>query len=247
MPVAAGISAAGSVAAGGLGLLGSIFSSNQAAQGQKNALAAEEGMFGQGMNLIQPFVNFGQSVMPQLSSAYQTLQNLLTPGPNQSATLSQLPGFQFAVNTGSQALANAAPGTTGLGGNFATALQNFGIGTAQQGFGSLVNLLQNFAGGLQNTVNTGAGAASSALSGAIQAGGQIGGTAANLGNTLASGISSGTNALTGAATSAASGAANYLGLNALLSKLNPTQAANPGIYGGNVLESQQVAAGNPVL
>ena len=223
MPVAAvvgaSIGAAGALGSAGLGLFGSLTASQQQQSSLKQALALQQQMFGTVQNAEQPFISGGQG-------ALSTLTGLLTPGPNQTSLLSQLPGFQFAQNWGQQAVQNLGT-TTGLGGNVLTSGANFATGLAQQGFSGLAGLLQNVvnsgvsAGGvLGNAAGSFGQTEGNTLSGIgqAQAAGTLGAT-----NALSSGISGGTNAFT-----------NSL----LLSKLfgnasnNPSASTNPGIYSG---------------
>ena len=222
MPVAATIGAVGSVAAGGLGLFGSLTASSQQANALKQAQTLQEQMFAQSQGALQPYYTSGAAVAP-------TLQSLLTPGANQTQTLSQLPGFQFAQDWGQKAVQNLGT-TTGLGGNTLTAAANFATGLAQQGFSSLVNpLLQMY--------QTGAGAASSLGGTAASFGQTIGNTTAGIGQAQAAGTLGATNALGGAATGAANATTNAL----LFSRLfggagNPAYGGDSplsGIYGGS--------------
>jgi hypothetical protein len=216
LPVAASIGAAGAVVGGGLGLFGSLTASSQQANTLKQAQTLQEQMFAQSQGALQPYYTSGASVAP-------ILESLLTPGPNQTQALSQLPGFQFAQDWGQKAVQNLGT-TTGLGGNTLTAGANFATGLAQQGFSSLVNpLLQMY--------QTGAGAASSLGGTAASFGQTIGNTTAGIGQAQAAGTLGATNALSGAAT----GAGNSYLTTALFSRLlNPgTSSPNPGIYSTN--------------
>src|SRR5215831_17347350 len=78
-----------------------------------------------GAAALQPFTTAGQAALP-------TLQRLLTPGPDMTQVLSQMPGFQFARDVGTQTAINAATaaGGSGLGGNVLTGLERFGTGLA---------------------------------------------------------------------------------------------------------------------
>jgi len=226
MPITAAISA-GVGAAGAIG--SSMISSNaadkasqqQAAQAQA-ALQQQNALFQQGVGLVQPFIDYGKG-------AGNTLSNLLTPGPNQTAALSQLPGFQFAQDWGQKAVQNIGT-TQGLGGNTLAAGAGFATGQAQQSFGSLANLLLGLTG-------QGAGAASSAFGNATQTGANMANTFTGLGNAQAAGTLGSANALAGGLTGAAGSASNAL----LLSKLFGGQggvgagfpaATGPGIYSG---------------
>ena len=79
------------------------------AQYGNNALALQKDMFGTAQNALTPFMNAGSSVLP-------TLAALETPGSNQTAVLSQMPGFQFQSQYGTLAAQNALS-AQGLGGS----------------------------------------------------------------------------------------------------------------------------------
>jgi hypothetical protein len=180
MPIGASISAAGGLGSAALQAFGATSAAGTQAQLGQQALAQLQAILG-------PVMAQGRSIV---NSALGPLTSLLTPGPNQNAALSQLPGFQFAQKWGQNAVSNSAS-ATGLGGNALTAGANYATGLAQQGFGSLVGMLQNFLGsGLQTetgAANALAGGTSSLLTGIGQAkaAGQMG-TA----NALAGGLSS---------------------------------------------------------
>lgn len=220
MPVAAGIGAAGAIGSAGIGAFASSKASSQQVAAQQAALAQQNALFQRGVDLVQPFVNAG-------NGAATTLSGLLTPGPNQTQILSQLPGFQFAQDWGQKAVQNIGS-TTGLGGNVLKAGADYATGVAQQGFGSLAGLLQNL-------VATGSNAASSVLSGSVQQGGVIGNTFGNIGNSQAAGTLGTANALSGGLTGAANSTTNALFLSKLLN--NNVNTANPnngsGIYTGD--------------
>ena len=98
----AGIAAA-IIGAGALSAGASIFGAKTAASAQtaasRNAISAEQQIYQQNQANLQPFISAGKSALP-------TLQSLLTPGANQTATLSQIPGFQFAQDWGQKAVQN---------------------------------------------------------------------------------------------------------------------------------------------
>src|ERR1035437_3936104 len=148
------------------GLAGAYLQSNAASKASAASIAAQQGMFNTSVGLNQPFINAGQT-------ATGTLTNLLTPGPNQTATLNQLPGYQFAQDWRQKAVQNIGS-TQGLGGNTLTAGANFATGLAQNQFSTYANLLQN-----QENAGVSAGGA---LTGAATATGQ------GVGSSAASGI-----------------------------------------------------------
>ena len=221
---------ASAVAASAVAGLGGAYMQSQAAKTASNqqvqlgqqALGQQNALFQQGLGLNQPFINMGQS-------AGSTLQGLLTPGPNQTNILSQLPGFQFAQDWGQKATQNLGT-TTGLGGNVLKAGADYATGVAQQGFGT-------YAGLLQQLTNTGASSAQSAFGNATQTGTSMANTATGIGNSMAAGTLGSANALAGGLTGA--GNAGITGL--LLSKL--TQGNTGGAAGGG---NFGMYSGNPI-
>ena len=216
----AGIAAA-IIGAGALSAGAAIYGANTAANAQtnasKNAISAEQNIYNQNKAQLQPFISAGQSALP-------TLQSLLTPGPNQTSTLSQIPGFQFAQDWGQKAVQNLGT-TRGLGGNVLTAGANYATGLAQQGWGNIVNSLQGL-------VNTGAGAAGNLAGVGATTGGQIGGQMVGIGNAQA-GAAIGT-------ANAAGNFANSISTAALLQKLT----GNQGMYGNTVNAGTQPGVSN---
>jgi hypothetical protein len=208
MPIAAGIGAIGSIGSALIGSNAASTAAGQQVQAQQNVLAMLQSTIG-------PVLSQGQNIA---SSALGPLLKLLTPGPNQTAALSQLPGFQFAQDWGQKAVQNMGT-TMGLGGNTLAAGANYATGLAQQGFGSLV-------GGLQNLLTTGTNlesSASSALAGGSQS------ALTGIGNAQATGTLGQANALSGGL-SGISNAALLFGLGGKLG-LGGGGAA-PGIYSG---------------
>lgn len=166
---------------------------------------------------LSPYYTAGKSAIP-------TLKSLLTPGPSQTDTLSQIPGFQFIQDWGQKAV-QAQGARMGYGGNVLKAGSDFATGTAQsQAFFPLINALQSF-------MNTGAGAA-----------GQLGGVASNFGNTTANTLMSAGTAQAGSAISQGNTLASLfgnIGNMSLLDRLTGGQIL--GMYG----PQQQDASGNP--
>lgn len=208
MPWGAAIGAVGSIGSGLIGAWGSQGAAKtQAGYGQQ-ALTALQGY-------LQPLMAQGGDIV---NSSSGVLKSLLTPGPNQTAALSQLPGFKFAQDWGQSAVKNLGS-TTGLGGNVLTAGANYATGLAQQGFGGLV-------GGLQSFLNSGIGLESSA------ANALSGGTSSALqgiGGAKAAGQLGTANALGGAL----GGLGSSLGSYSLISRLlnNNNQGGGGGVYG----------------
>src|SRR5271157_4402581 len=169
----------GSALSAGAGIFGSLMSSKAVTSAAQNAQNLQATMWQQAMNIAQPFVSAGSSVIP-------TLQKLLTPGPDQTATLSQLPGFQFAQNVGTETAINQNS-RLGGGGNTLTSLEQFGTGLAQQNWTQyLAPLLTMFQGG--------AGAATSLAGNAVTSGSNQASSLLTGGQAAASGIAGATNA-----------------------------------------------------
>lgn len=236
MPVAAAIGAVGSLGSGLLGYFGSQNAANAQVQAQQAALAQQAKFFGVLQGAAQPLINTGEGVlssgMGYATSAGDTLKSLLTPGPNMTATLSQIPGFQFAQDWGQKTVQNLGT-TMGLGGNTLKAGADYATGVAQQGFGNIVNSLTNLLGGGTNLAGVGGNLASSALStlgfGAQGFSGQASNTLGNIGNAQASGILGGANAASGALTGGANAASNYYFLKNLPGK---GTGSAPDVYSG---------------
>lgn len=228
------------VAIGGAGLLGAgaaIYSSNKMSGAAKDAsqqqtelgresLAQQNALFERGLGIAQPFIDFGKR-------AGTTLSDLLTPGPNQTQILSQLPGFQFAQDWGQKAVQNIGS-TMGFGGNTLKAGADYATGTAQQGFSGLAQLLLSLTG-------QGAGAASSAFGNATATGANMGTTLTGIGNATAAGTLGSANALAGGITGAANAGSNALILNQLLKK-NGT--GGTGSYNGIYSDSNALGTLN---
>lgn len=211
MPIGAAIGAAGSIGSALIGSNAATSAANAQVSAQQQALATIQ-------KTIGPILSQGQGIV---SSALGPLTSLLTPGPNMTAALSQIPGFQFAQNWGQQAVQNLGT-TTGLGGNTLTAGANYATGLAQQGYQGIVRALQSF---LNSGLSTETNAASTLSSGSQAA-------LTNIGNAQAAGTLGSANALTGGI----SGLSNSALLYGLGSKLGLTGGgAGAGIYGNGSL------------
>jgi hypothetical protein len=229
MPTAAlisgGLGALGSIGGGLIGANASLRASGQQVALGQQALATQAAMFGDVQNNLQPYISTG-------NQAGSVLTSLLTPGPNQTAALSQIPGFQFAQNWGQKAVQNLGT-TTGLGGNTLTAGANYATGLAQQNFGQLVNPLLSLYG-----TGESAGAALGGV--ASNFGSTIGSTLGNIGNSMASGTLGSANALSGALGGVGGSVSSALLLSKLLGGGN---LGGPGAGGG----ANGVYSGNNIL
>jgi hypothetical protein len=205
MPVGAAIGA-GSIGAALIGSSASQEASSQQVAAQQAALQQQQGFFNTAQSALSPYISGGQQYGSVLSS-------LLTPGPNQTAALSQIPGYQFAQDWGQKAVQNLGT-TTGLGGNTLAAGANYATGLAQQNFGNLINPLISLYG-------TGAQAAGALAGSAGQFSGQATNTLTGIGQAQAAGTLGSANAL--------AGGVNGIGNATLLSSL--LNRGNTGIYG----------------
>lgn len=221
------------------------FAQNLTNLGQ-GALNVGYGVLGQGTNAL----NQGAGLIGQgagiAGGAADTLKSLLTPGANMTATLSQIPGFQFAQDWGQQAVANEGT-KLGLGGNTLTAGANYATGLAQQGYGNIVNALQGLMNGGTSLANLGvaSGTALGNLGSNVLSTGQ--GLLGTAGNTVGSLISGATNA-----GSSAFGGLNQLGANVGGTLGNIGNSTAAGILGSanamsNGLQNVTGSLGNAYL
>jgi hypothetical protein len=208
---------------GGLGAVGSIGSSiigsNAAQQASSQQVAAQQQVLQMLQQTIGPLITQGQGIA---GSALPTLEKLLTPGPSQTATLSQLPGFQFAQQWGQTAAQNAGT-AMGLGGNTLAAASQFATGLAQQNFGQYAGLLQNLA---QSGLNL-EGSAATALAGGSQS------ALSSIGNAQAAGTLGSANAISSGLTGTTSSLGNAALLYGLSNKLGGGTGGE-NIYGNQV-------------
>ena len=170
-------------------------------------LPIEQQQFGQTQHNLAPYMQAGGAGLNQL----QALLGLGPQGAGGAQTaLAATPGYQFALDQGTQALMNSLAARGGAaGGNALKALMGYGQGLASQNFQGAVGNAYNLAGLGEGAATTtgqfGAGAANS-----------ISGLLGNLGNTQAAGTMGGINALAGGIGGIGQNALQYL----LLQQLN---------------------------
>lgn len=235
--------AAAVLGAGALGAGASIWGSSKAAGAQTDAANAainnQKDMFATNSNNLTPFINAGKGGIGQLQDWLSTsggasggnplsaLLKLVMPGADQSATLAQTPGYQFAQGQGTRSALNAlaARGLGGSPGAIAKGVSTFNSGLASSTWDSVVkNLLSTFQTGgnaLQGLVNTGVGAGSS-----------LAGVGTNTANSITGSITGAGNANAAAANAAGSaigGLGNSATTAALLQQL--TGGGGGGVYG----------------
>lgn len=199
--VAAAILGAGALGAGA-GIYGATTAAGAQTAASQAALAQQKAMFGKAENYLSPFIQAGQGGIENLTnfinpnssgSPLNALLKLLMPGSNQSETLAQTPGYQFAEDRGLRSVNNAlaARGLAGSGGAVAKGASEFTTGLAQNTWSSVVDkLLQTLGGGtnaLSSLVNTGANSAGNLAGGAISSGNAQAGTQIGIGNAQAAG------------------------------------------------------------
>lgn len=240
--VAAAILGAGALSAGA-GIYGATTAADAQTSNSQAALAQQKAMFEQAKGYLLPYIQAGQGGIAGLqnfvdpnssSSPLNALLKLLMPGSNQSETLAQTPGYQFAEDRGLRSVNNAlaARGLAGSGGAVAKGASEFTTGLAQNTWSSVVDrLLATLGGGtnaLSSLVNTGANSAGNLAGGAISSGKDQASTQIGIGNAQAAGA----NAIGGAV----GGLGNSLSTAALIKQLTGSGAAPAtGIYSGDSL------------
>lgn len=225
----------------------SIYGANTAATAQTNAansaIQNQQQMYANNQNVLNPFIQGGNSAIPQLQSLLNpsnggTLNQLLnltgTNGtPAQTAALANTPGYQFSLTQGQNSVNNAlaARGLAGSGGAVAKGAANYAEGLAGNTWQSVVQALQGTynsqLSGTQGLVNTGEGAA-----------GALAGVGTNTANSITGSITGAGNAQAAAANatgSALASGANSLSTAALLQQL--TGSGSSGLYGPSQIAS----------
>lgn len=176
------------VGVAGAAVIGGVAAKSAAgeqAQGQEQAANTQMQMFNKLQQQEQPFINAG-------AQAETNLNNLMNPANagEISNYISSLPGYQFQLQTGSQALRNQeTPGSGALSGQTMKSLMGFNQGLA----GTFYN---NYVQQLLGQAQIGAGAA-----------GNLGSTGATLGT----GVAQAQAAAAGSRAGGTVGAANALG------------------------------------
>lgn len=174
------------LAGSALGAGASIFGSSQAARAQQNsvnaALAQQQRGQQQATNLLMPFIQSGQDIMPTLRNfidpnnqggGLNMLMRLIQPGADQNALLAQTPGYQFSLDQGNRAVMSRlnARGLGGSAGAVAKGVAGYTQGLASQTWKDVVDRLQaafsGGAGAMQNYANIGAGAAGTLAGGIL--------------------------------------------------------------------------------
>jgi hypothetical protein len=270
----AAAAAAGSIANGVIGsqAAGAAASAESNAFNQAATLAGNS--FDQTSNNLQPFLGAGTNALSALQKLYNIgpgtaggatnpILQMLGLGPGGTpggginpATFQASPGYQYALQQGTQAVTNSAAANGGLGGNALKALQSTGQGLANQNFNQYLSQLSGAFGGLTSGLSSIAGngqnAASTLGSLGLQAAGLQGNDLVGAGQATGSGILGSANAIGGAVNGVLGAGAGALGgggnLNALLGNLSGLfsagqQYANPYGATGNGLGIIQGSSG----
>jgi hypothetical protein len=144
--VATAIGAAAVVGAGA-----AVYSANKASSAQRSAANqasnTQMGMFNQIQQNEQPYLGAGQNAINQLQSLYGIGGKGAMNGAQLQKLLTSLPGYQFQMGQGVQAIdrSEAAKGLLNSGAT-GKALTQYGQGLGSSYFGQYVGGLQNIAG-----------------------------------------------------------------------------------------------------
>ena len=172
MPIIALIPA---IAAVGSSVVGAVSQAHAAS----SAAAAQQKGIGQAIDTVQPYNQFGQSVLPGY-------QNLLT---NPQSGLEQTPGYQFAMTQGLKAVQNSATARgLGVSGAAQKGAASFATGLADQTYGNQVSrynqAAQLGAGAASSIAGLQVGSGNAAAQGKIGVGNAVAGGASNIGNLI---------------------------------------------------------------
>lgn len=240
------IGAGGSLLAAGSQADASQHAADTSAAATNQATQAQLSMYNQTRSDLSPYVQGGYSALPalqsflgpqgpinstlgQLSGLYGAngpLSTLLGLGPNGAAgatsQLAQMPGYQFALSQGQQALdRSAASRGLVLSGGQLKDSQSFGQGLASQQYGNTISQLEGYGSGLGGLAaqygtygNAIAGLVNTGENAAAQTGNAGSAAATSVSNALLTGAGQQSSALQNGGTATASGyagAANNIG------------------------------------
>lgn len=209
---------AGSVASGIIGSNAAGKAAGQQVTGFNNASGTEQGFFDQAKGNIQPYVGAGQNALAQLQSllglgpggspqgSNPILQMLGLGGPGATgsinpSTFTGSPGYNYALQQGTNAVTNNAAANGGLGGNALRALQSTGQGIANQNFnqylGTANTAWQQLLSNIGGISSQGLNAADSLGKMGLTTGSEIGGNDIGAGNAMAAGTMGSAQAIQG--------------------------------------------------
>ena len=231
--------AAAAVASGVIGAVGSNIAAGKQAGAQDRATQTQQNTFNTINQQEQPFMQAGYGATNSLSNLTNGSKGGIDPNtglPNGYLTqtfnptqeqMDKYPGYQFALQTGSQATQNAdTPGSGALSGAALKDLTNFKVGTANQYYGQYFNQFQqqqnNIFDRLSGIATTGQNAASNTGSAGASLGSGIAQAQAGAGASRAGGIVGGTNSI-----------GNGIQLASFLNQGGNNNYSNPGNLGGS--------------
>ena len=190
----------GAAIAAGASLLGSYMSSNasqDAANTQANAAnaasAQQMAMYNQNVQRLSPWVGAGSNALGNLTGLMGSNgANGIATSPFTTEQFHQSPGYQWALQQGSQAVANQASAMGGVNsGNTLKALTQYGQGLANQQYQSALQNYQNWQNQIYNMnagiANTGVNAAGMTAGLGAATANQIGSNLIGAGNARAAG------------------------------------------------------------
>lgn len=172
----------GSILSGAIGGAAQSNAANTAAkaeeQASQNAINAQEGFFNTANQNLQPTIQTGNAAENKLAG----LEGLNGGGPSSiQSTLQSLPGYQFALQQGLKSTQNSATERgLGLSGASLKGASAYSTGLANEYYNNLLT-------GVQNTANTGAGAAESLAGDATQTGQGVAQNTSNIGQEAGAG------------------------------------------------------------
>ena len=208
MPWGAAIAAGGAIVGGLISGNASQSAANTQANAANNATAVEQAQFNQTQANLAPYMAQGTMSLADI--------NKFMANPS---SVAQLPGYQFQMQQGINAIQNSAS-ANGLTGNTLKALSDYGQGTAASYSNNYWNQLMQMANlGQTSAAGVGNIGASTANS--------IGGNIIGAGNALAAGQIGSASAIN---SGISNGLQNYLLLNAL-NKGSTTNPSDPYGYG----------------
>ena len=248
--IAAGAAAAGGITSAAIGASASKSAAATQAKGEQTAQQIQEQEWNQQQANEAPFITGGQTAENNLSNLVDNPSFSQYPGGTfQTPTLQQaeqMPGYQFQLQQGTQAIDENAAATGNLeSGTTGTALENYGQGLAQTGYNNLYNQALNTymtnygvwnqdttnqVNRLQALTNTGASAAANSGQQGQAAAAALGNEAVGESTAQASGTVGAANAITGGVSAATSGL-SQLPLYALLGQQQQNQSSYPGEWG----------------
>jgi hypothetical protein len=206
----------------GAGIYGSQNAAQAMTGAEANAIGTQQSTLGNIGNIWSTQQNLGQGAQTQLGAALGT-----NGQPANYSNFMNMPGYQFAVSQGTQAVQRqAAAMGNAYTPNTAAAIGQYVTGTASQDYNTYINQLMG-AAGLGSTANAGIATPT------YQTGANISTLQQNQGYAQASGVSGASNAVgglfnpSGAGTSLVGAAAKYLGGS------NGTTTGNPNNLGGS--------------